>query len=202
MSKSLSARVVKPALAFGLALALVAALSPFTASADAHPFDGEELFRGIYWGQGPAAAQIEAVGTVRAEAMPKEVLVLIDRSVKHIQTSEPTFFDEFAEVLYSGNHREVSEALEAGGQTLAEAIERVVPQQDRSADEIGPACGLLALCVTAVAVQSWGAATTVTLGFGYAAVYLETAFWGPSSIDGPSTLEQERLVQDIVSDLS
>jgi SdpC family antimicrobial peptide len=108
--------------AVALVLALLSALVGVTPSnAQAPRHDGATLFRGLFFGTGPIAAQIPTIRKV-APHLPVEYRQLEDQVVRHLQTQDPNFFPQFAKELQSGDHVRVAKELRRARQLNVDAV--------------------------------------------------------------------------------
>ncbi len=145
-----------------LALALLVA-HPDTAVASsvaAHPgthtnaaarFDGETLYRGLAFGQGPVAALFPELATLPAPTA--EATAVVDRIVTRIRNIEPSFFARFASAIQKGDRVRIRTALESARTITEQAIQQEFGATSRATTS-GPDCIFISvvLVVTAAGV--------------------------------------------------
>src|SRR5215471_2582610 len=76
----------------------------------ATPYDGQTLFRGLFFGSGPVAAKVPTVTKV-APYFPAEYKSVESQVIKYLQTRDPTFFDRFAKDIQSGDRVRIAAAI-------------------------------------------------------------------------------------------
>lgn len=102
-----------------------------TPVAAAERFDGETLYRGIFFGQGAVAAAIPeiqaAIGQVGSiEPAQREALnTFADDMVRVIRATEPGFFAEFEAAMHSGDHREIERTLNRANRLSVESLDQI-----------------------------------------------------------------------------
>lgn len=80
-------------------------------------YDGETLFRGIYFGKGPVAEALPGLGaqkTTAALASPEQQ----EHVVAFVQNSNPTFFTSFAADVQSGNAARLERSLASASELI------------------------------------------------------------------------------------
>jgi SdpC family antimicrobial peptide len=85
------------------------------------PYDGETLFRGLFFGSGPVAAKIPTVGKV-APYFPSDYRNLENQIIKNIQGKDPGFFDRFAKEIQSGDRVRIAAAIKSANQVNRDAL--------------------------------------------------------------------------------
>lgn len=92
---------------------------------------GEELFQALFLLNGPAASEIETYAKIQDKyefSDKPEVLDELNRMgvsfIAAIKQKDPTFFDYFQRAIQSGDHFQVSKALDKGGEMLMYAIQQ------------------------------------------------------------------------------
>lgn len=91
-----------------------------TRSSSPPALDGEEIFRGVYFGEGRAARLLQ--GTTWATP---ESRAISDQVIERIRTSSPSFLPAFAEDMTSGNHLVIASALDRADEQLQSAIDQL-----------------------------------------------------------------------------
>lgn len=86
-------------------------------------YDGETMFRGLYFGTGPATGLFSEIWESKPEllrggAVSPEFSALQDRILGRIRTGDPTFFQRFEAGLRSGNHIRVERTLSEGSRAI------------------------------------------------------------------------------------
>jgi len=121
--------------ALGLSMLLIAgtANSGAAPAAPALRYDGETLYRGLFYGSGPAAklfpeiwesSGLKAIRQripVTAEAEAKKTAIL-NAIVARIRWADATFFDHLAVELQSGDHVRIQESLDLASRLTRDAI--------------------------------------------------------------------------------
>ncbi|WP_196493868.1 sporulation delaying protein family toxin [Ornithinibacillus caprae] len=174
-------------------------------------FNGETIYRGVVFGQGPVAELFPNV-------FPKELVEsannekskeVIDILIKDIYELDPQYFDELEKAVYSGNHININSSLEKGGELLTKAIENN-QYQIKNIEHNDDGQGLFYVAVLGAVITTVGGyshALVATGAFGitlYAAIYAETTWWGPDSTTTPKdvTLKKEMLVNQLAEEFS
>lgn len=163
-----------------------------SASEDA-AFDGEVLFRGVVFGQGPAG---DVLGELTAQTkLTTEVEGEIDRVVDNIREEDPTFFDEFGERAQSGDVLQVKEAFTDLGQALDTTLQNL-GYSDGSNKAVTPACIQVVLFAVAAVVYAGAAILQV------AAVAVSVWYAGPKSAQAQAPLSYEKWIAEATVDLA
>ncbi len=160
---------------------------------------GSEIFRGVFFLDGPAVDQVPSLSRLAAGfAEDKRDRAMQAEIMERIERNRPGFFDWFSREVTSGDHLRVRGALDAG----ARAIEAAA-YQGSSAGKVGSgssvpdACSVgIFICVwTAGGAYNWGLAVNV-------AVAVLAWFWwaAPDGGESPrSRLAYDQLVADLVT---
>lgn len=196
---------IKSISVFLVILLLVNTSSVFAkGNVDLANYTGEELFKGIVLGEGEVAKlfpeiwskeMLELTSTPEAQESINTILI-------EIKDKEPTFFEEFREAVYSGNHLHIQEVLSNTVTILEALLEENFNLDEMAAENTGSAEGrsivaILAVAITTVVVYSHGA--IVTMG-GVAAAYLYVI--GGKDVPWSSALQQEsELQKELMIDL-
>jgi SdpC family antimicrobial peptide len=98
-------------------------------------YDGETLFRGIYFGAGPVARAMPELGSPKVNAALKPHQ---DGLIAFIRDNAPGFFARFAEDAQSGNAARLDRALSSASRLLEEGtaqVATVTPSVGRVGDQ-------------------------------------------------------------------
>jgi hypothetical protein len=105
--------------------------------ASAIALSGEDIFRGIVMGEGDVAMMIPEIRETYAidhESLSEEVSAGIrdfnNELIAVIRSTQPSFFDDFGEMISSGNHITVMEALDKAGAVLLDAAYEIPEVQE------------------------------------------------------------------------
>jgi hypothetical protein len=124
-------------------------------------FDGEAIFRGVYFGEGRAAQVVHGTAWATPESHTAG-----DHVIASIRATSPGFLSAFAEDMYSGERPRISSALDTADEQLQTTVE-----------QLG----------TATSVQVKGS-FIVTSGI---AIYADTGtVWAAASAEGQLSEEQ------------
>lgn len=180
---------------------VVAAMPNLSYAQKAQVYTGEQLFKGLYLGQGPVADLFpevwEGAEEYREHAIPaedmQEVMLALsdyaDTMIEDIAAANPGFFSSFAVEIQSGDHLRIEAAVLDGAYKLVEAIAAdlgVAPEDLKPFDPtqnlviivvvLAAALAAVSLAVLATQLASalW-AAWVVAVFQIYAAVYVDVA---------------------------
>jgi len=152
------------------------------------PFNGEELFRGVVFGQGTAGKVLGNL-TARVRVTP-EVEGEIDRIVADIQAEDAGFFSEFATLAQSGDVIQVRDAFASLGQALESSLDNLGYSDGSNAATITPRCIQVVLFAVAALVYAGAAILQV------AAVAVSVWYAGPRSMDTQPQLSYEKWIAE------
>src|SRR5437870_2246999 len=93
-----------------LVFAIVGTTNYGVAQTKPETYNGETLYRGLFFASGPVAAKIPTVQRVE-RYLPPEYKALEDKVVQHIKSTNPTFFPNFEKEIQSGDHLRVAAAI-------------------------------------------------------------------------------------------
>lgn len=160
-----------------------------TADIAAHQgFSGEELFRGVVFGQGSAG---KVLGDLTARvALTREVEREIDRIVAEIQREESGFFSEFASLAQSGDVIQVRDAFADLGRALNSALENLGYADGSNATAVTPRCIQVVLFAVGAVVYAGAAILQV------AAVAVSVWYAGPKSAGAQPQLTHEKWIAE------
>jgi SdpC family antimicrobial peptide len=173
--------------------------------------DGENVFRGLFFGQGQVGhdlASLELFSEARqhlGEETPEEVRAS-DAVIELINKRYPGFFEEFSSASRSGDPRQVEKAVTKAQDTLLSVAEK---DKDLSAtpEENGQLCGVTvavgaAVIHVAAVVTAAGAVVTVTVAVGANFVKGTNWFWSPEPDSGDGTqLSRDEAVAQVTQAL-
>jgi SdpC family antimicrobial peptide len=151
-----------------LIIAIAVVGIPFTASAQSssQSFTGEEVFRGVLFGEDPVAKlfpDIWASDEVAEQLNTKEKIkaweALKEQVISHIKTNDPAFMDRFGVEMQSGSHLRIQNALTESSDkitTALKALGAMTPDGEFNSSYQGSmACSAVVVCVVTVAVAAW-----------------------------------------------
>ena len=124
---------------------------PATGHGAAARFDGETLYRGLAFAQGPVAALFPELASLPPASA--EAVAIVDRIVARIRTNEPSFFPRFGSAIQKGDRVRIRAALENARAVTEQAIQQEFGTSSQ-AKPIGPDCIFISvvLVVTGAAV--------------------------------------------------
>lgn len=179
-----------------LVLSLVTLGTPLAGIAQGTPnqsFTGEEVFRGIMFGQAPVAQlfpEIWSSDDVAEQLNTKEKVkawdALTESVVSQIKTADPTFMDRFGQEMQSGDHLRIQNGMIEASEKMFNAMTAIGVMNENgefSSTYEGPlACSVVAVCAAAIAVAvwKWVAVVDIAAVAMVAAVVLAVWRWGPS----------------------
>ncbi|MDQ7112050.1 sporulation delaying protein family toxin [Staphylococcus simulans] len=152
---------------------------------EATSFNGEDLYRGIIFGQGKVAEKLPDIWSkeFREEAKNERNTKIINDTVKYIKKNNPKYFDELKKAIDLGDEKKITAALDKGGQLFgnyAEStglIDKINKEKDRGFRcAVYPAYAV-AVFGAAVAVTHAAAVTAGGVAVAYLAVTTGKTFW-------------------------
>lgn len=123
-------------------------------------YDGETLFTGLYFGEGPVAKMFPEIW--ESPQMARQASQVQNneswsktksQAMEWVRTSDPNFFKRFEQDIQSGDHVRVGLAYEQGSQKLSEFVRST--GVDPNSPEARAGVGLVLVLVVAVAVYAW-----------------------------------------------
>ena len=95
---------------------------------EATSFNGEDLYRGIIFGQGKVAEKLPDIWSkeFREEAKNERNTKIINDTVKYIKKNNPKYFDELKKAIDLGDEKKITAALDKGGQLFGNYAESAV----------------------------------------------------------------------------
>lgn len=98
-------------------------------AAEARPYSGEELYRGLVLAHGPVADLIPEIrdhyrvtNFVQDDDDLKMIEAAQDRIIGAIHDNHPTFFVDFADMVQSGDHLKIHQALEWASEVTLDSV--------------------------------------------------------------------------------
>ncbi|MGG0219811.1 sporulation delaying protein family toxin [Bacillus mycoides] len=176
-------------------------------------FTGEEIFRGVIFGEGQVAKSFPQIWTkeLLAKSNSKEQKQVIDAIVVEMKSVDSNYFNELKNAIDTKNSLEINNAFEKGGTILDKALESLdakltKKEEVQKNDGTGRCVAFYTFYVTAAAVQT--AALGISLGVvnnvgaaNYVYVYNQYEFWGAPQ-EGVSNLEKEKFIQEVADQLA
>jgi SdpC family antimicrobial peptide len=197
--KSVIAVVVASAsLSYGLGPTVAWASGGSTAAPAASKrlaYDGETLFRGLFFRQGPVGQQLPDLA-IAPMAPTADGAAVLDTLVAQMRQSDPRFFSRFAKGVLSGNRLKILAAIKDAQTVFDNAVVAayhatvVTNGKQIGYCVFGPVAVAVALVLVAV-----GAGAVVVAAVA-AAVVVWVWFWAPAS-NPASRLAQEKWVNQI-----
>jgi SdpC family antimicrobial peptide len=159
-----------------------------SARATSDRFDGEELFRGVVFGQGKAG---RVLGDLTAPVqITREVESEIDRIVADIRTEDPGFFAQFATRAQSGDVIQVRDAFADLGRALDRTLNNLGYEDGSNAATVTPRCIQVVLFAVGALVYAGAAILQV------AAVAVSIWWAGPRTSEGQPQLSYEKWIAE------
>ena len=134
-----------------VAAAASARAQPAAHSTAAPRFDGETLYRGLAFAQGPVAALFPEFASLPPPSA--EAIAIVDRIVTRIRSIEPSFFPRFASAIQKGDRVRIRAAIDNARTITEQAIQQEFGASNQ-AKPTGPDCIFISvvLVVTAAGV--------------------------------------------------
>jgi len=169
----------------------------------ANRYSGEQLFKGLLFGQGPVSKLFPEIWTpeVLEKVNTKENIKSTGFIVKEMNKIDPSFFDSFKEKITSGNQLKIDEAMSEGAELFQKVLEKYNAEKKENLTDTAAGLCMVGYQVYTYAlyVQIGGAVETFVAVAGVY-VYAGTKFWGPS-VEADSTLEKEMFVNTVAERL-
>ena len=162
------------------------------ASAPLLRYDGETLFRGLFFRQGPVAQRLPNL-SIAPRAPAGQEIATLDTLIAKMRQTDPQFFNRFATGIQSGNRVKVLAAIK-DAQTV---FDNVLTAAYHARAVVNPDTGdcLFLAAVLAVVLVVAGAGVLVVVVAG-AAVLVYVYFWAPVT-NSASRLAEEKWVNQI-----
>ena len=105
-------------------------LNVFAVSQETKRFSGEQIFRGINFGDGPVAELFpevwknsQVLQQFGNERGVKALIILREKIILEIKTSDPTFMDKYSREMQSGEHLRIQAAMEESKRKITIAMQ-------------------------------------------------------------------------------
>lgn len=179
--------------------------------AQAVKYDGETLFRGLFFGQGEVAAKHPNL-TPKAKIDAAGAKVL-DKLVAQMKKQDAGFFASFADLVQSGDRVAIQQGIRAGVVLLKEASTTLYgPNAIKRADGLGSAqciavviviaaAGVLVLAAVGAGLVTYATAINVNINVNYNYSYNMTQTRGVVS-SGNAELREEQWIDQIAVELA
>ncbi|MBY8911293.1 sporulation delaying protein family toxin [Bacillus sp. YC2] len=154
-------------------------------------YSGEEIFSGIFFGQGEVAKLLPEVWDSKAvqKIDQDELKQVSDQVIADIKNASPAYFKELKTAVYSGDYEQVNSIIEKGSAIMAKVLKA---EFDKNSFDKGKSTAI-GQCATAVWVFLNAAAAIETIALAVAAIILTVA-----SVDEDSDLGKEQLIANVV----
>ncbi|MBD0407623.1 kinase [Bacillus siamensis] len=184
----------RSAAAMLLVFVLMVALVGPHATAKTKPavsYSGEDIFSGIFFGQGEVAKLLPEVWDTKAvkKINQDELKQVSDQVIADIKKSSPDYFKKLKAAVYSGDYEKVNSVIDQGSQIMAKVLKE---EFDKKSMDKGKSTAI-GQCATAVWVFLNAAAAIETIALAVAAIILTVA-----SVDEDSDLGKEQLIANVV----
>ncbi|AME07522.1 sporulation delaying protein family toxin [Bacillus siamensis] len=184
----------RSAAAMLLVFVLMVALVGPHATAQTKPavsYSGEDIFSGIFFGQGEVAKLLPEVWDTKAvkKINQDELKQVSDQVIADIKKSSPDYFKKLKTAVYSGDYEKVNSVIDQGSQIMAKVLKE---EFDKKSMDKGKSTAI-GQCATAVWVFLNAAAAIETIALAVAAIILTVA-----SVDEDSDLGKEQLIANVV----
>jgi SdpC family antimicrobial peptide len=185
------------ALGPSLAWASGGATTAPAASAPVIRYDGETLFRGLFFRQGPIGQNLPDLAIAPA-APTGDGITAVDTLIAQMRKSDPGFFDRFATGIQSGNRLKILAAVKDAQAVFDNALVTAYHAvKVAKGGQIGYCVfGPILLAVAAVVVLVYLGAGVVVLAVAAAAVVVWVYYYAPAA-DAASRLKLEKWVNQI-----
>jgi SdpC family antimicrobial peptide len=183
-----------------LSLFLFALLPVSAKNVSNQQYSGEEIFKGIFFGQGEVAEQLATSFTKDQLALNngKEAKKETDKIVKEMKKLDKHYFKDLKKAVYNEDYLLTKELLNKGGELFYKVVNGQEQQQASKVGEVTTSASgvaILFLAITTVAVYSHAGIVTF---YAYAAALR----WGPGLSSEESDTNQEIVVDDVISSLN
>ena len=162
------------------------------ASARQIRYDGETLFRGLFFRQGPVAERLPSLSIAPMPPTGQGALVL-DTLIAKMRASDPQFFSRFARGIQSGNRLRVLAAIQDAQTVFDNALTAVYQATAVANPDVGDCLYLAAVVALVLVLVGAGAIVVAAVA---AAVVVWVYFWAPAT-NSTSRLAEEKWVNQI-----
>lgn len=187
---------------------LSGAFNVFADSSKKTTFSGEQVFRGVNFGDGPVAKLFPEVWKssdveqqLGDEKRVAAFNILREKVVSQINLSDPTFMDRYGREMQSGEHLRIQKALEESSLKITNAMQVIGTMNEKG--EIGNnyaepelACSAVAVCVAAVAVAVWKWVAVVDIAAVAVVAAVAVAIWRYVGIEDEENIAKGRLFRE------
>jgi SdpC family antimicrobial peptide len=152
--------------------------------------DGETLFAGLYFGDGPVAKMFPEIWesphvaqqvsqAQKSESWSKTK----SEAIAWVRTNDPDFFNRFEQDIQSGDHVRVGQAYKQGAQKLSAYVSStgVDPNSPEARGGVGVVAVVVAAVAVVVAVYAW-------------------MYWSGRSVDGVAQGLQEDVLVNMIAE--
>ncbi|GAB2926602.1 hypothetical protein GCM10027028_26410 [Streptomyces sundarbansensis] len=187
-----------------VAAVALAGLGPVSASAAtgntpavsaATPVNGETLYEGLFFGQGPVAKAHPDLTLARGKTSSAESAEVADTVVDVIKAKDSTFFDRFGSEMQSGNEVRVNRILTEASQNTVGAMRSEYGAPAKAEDNLG------AQCVVLVVVLGVGNVVYFVNAYESANVAYQVNWVDSVSPKAGDTISRERWVHQAAGEL-
>jgi SdpC family antimicrobial peptide len=126
---SLFSRSVAVILVLSLAVPVAGWGQEAPRSAKTAPYDGQTLYRALFFGTGPLVKKIPTLSTA-SRYLPADYKALQGPAIKYIQAKDPAFFPNFAGEIQSGDRVKVAAAIRNANVIQKEALVAVTKESN------------------------------------------------------------------------
>jgi SdpC family antimicrobial peptide len=177
------------------AWASAASASGQSGAAQLHRYDGETLFRGLFFREGPVA-QLYPNLSIAPQAPTAQGEQVINAVIARMRTMDPTFFTRFAAGIQSGSRLKTLAAIQDAQTLFDKALVAQYHAQTVTANGQVGYCffGPIAVAIAGVLVLVLAGAGAVVVAA--AAVYVYFWFYAPA-MSSTERLAQEKWVNQI-----
>ncbi|PIK29861.1 kinase [Bacillus siamensis] len=187
-------KIKRSAAAMLLVFVLMVALVGPHATAKTKPavsYSGEDIFSGIFFGQGEVAKLLPEVWDTKAvkKINQDELKQVSDQVIADIKKSSPDYFKKLKAAVYSGDYEKVNSVIDQGSQIMAKVLKEEFYKKSMDKGK----STAIGQCATAVWVFLNAAAAIETIALAVAAIILTVA-----SVDEDSDLGKEQLIANVV----
>lgn len=159
-----------------------------------HQYSGKELFLGLFFGQGPVAKLFPELWQ-SAPPLQAEEKELVEKVVRRIELSNPSFFDNFQKAIYSGDHYTIETTMQNAANLILDALEA---EGYPVTDDVTPMFTYPAVAIAVAAI--WSFIGFVATAIASIQIRTKVAYWTPQPdvTTNATPLKREMVVQWIV----
>ena len=165
------------------------AFTVFAESSKKTTFTGEQVFRGVNFGDGPVAKlfpevwkSAEVAEQLGDNKRVKSFSILREKVVSEINLADPTFMNRYGQEMQSGEHLRIQGALEESSHKITAAMQKIgtMNEQGQFANEYAEgelACSVVAVCAAAIALAVWKYVAVVDIAAVAVVAAVAIAIW-------------------------